>query len=145
MKIIGVWCLIAQMKRQSTLITRQKKTLSDVPLLKKSRKPPKNGDFWKNGHFWEFFLIFSSTVHCTELRFLRCNQCVLALRLSYQTPPNNDFHFLAYYGFFFVRGVFETKNVFFCIFLTGMYRSSDLAGSKHNFLHYQHPTLKVLL
>ena len=29
-------------------------------------------------------------------------------------------------------GVFEKKNDFFCIFLTSMYRSSDLAGSKHD-------------
>ena len=60
--------------------------------------------------------------------------------------PNNDFHFSAYNPVF---SNFQTprteggglKNMdFFCIFLTSMYRSSDLAGSKHNFFHYQHPS-----
>ena len=31
--------------------------------------------------------------------FLRCNQCIKALLLSYQTPPYDDFHFSTYNGF----------------------------------------------
>ena len=30
--------------------------------------------------------------------FFRCNQCVLALHLSYQTLPYNDLNFLAHNG-----------------------------------------------
>ena len=70
MKIIGLGCLMAQMKRHDTLIATQKTlTLCDVRLLKKSRKTPKNYYFSKNDHFGGFFLIFSAMVHCTELRF----------------------------------------------------------------------------
>ena len=36
-------------------------------------------------------------------------------------------------------GLLEKKIDFFGIFLTSMYRSSDLACSKHDFFHYQHP------
>ena len=42
MKIIGLGCLIAQMKCQDTLIALQKTlTLSDVPLLQNQDKNPK--------------------------------------------------------------------------------------------------------
>ena len=37
----------------------------------------------------------------------------------------------------------KKKMEFFGIFLTSMYRSSDLAGRKHNFFHYQHPTYEA--
>ena len=32
--------------------------------------------------------------------FLRCNQCIKTLHLSYRTPQYADFHFLPYNGFF---------------------------------------------
>ena len=58
---------------------------------------------------------------------------------GYQTPQSYDFHFLAYNGFLqifrpLVLGGFwrKKKSIFFGIFLTSMYRSSDLAGSKHD-------------
>ena len=102
MKIIVRGCLIAQMKRQGTLIATQKPSfLCDVPLLKKLRKTSKNCNFFKNYHFWGIFLNFSATVHCKEQRFFLCNQCVQALHLSYQTLSYNDFHFSAYNVFFF--------------------------------------------
>ena len=57
----------------------------------------KNNHFSKNYHFGGYFLICSAMVHCKNLSFfLRCMQCVLALHLSYQTHPSDDFHFLAY-------------------------------------------------
>jgi hypothetical protein len=58
------------MKRQDALIATQKTlTLSDVPLLNKSRKTPKSDHFPNQYHFLGFFLIFSVTVRRTELRF----------------------------------------------------------------------------
>ena len=44
------------------LITTQKtQALCKVPFLKKSRKSAKKWSFFKNGHFRQFFLIFSKT------------------------------------------------------------------------------------
>ena len=44
---------------------------------------------WKNHKNRSFFNTnFSATVHCKELRFLRCNQCIQTLHLSYQKHPN---------------------------------------------------------
>ena len=55
MKIIGFWCLIAQMKRQNTLNSTQKtSTLSDVPLLNKLGKPKKMVIFGKMVNFGSF-------------------------------------------------------------------------------------------
>ena len=46
-------------------------TLCDVPLLKQSRKPPKNDHFSLNSfHFMIFSSLFLATVHHKELRFL---------------------------------------------------------------------------
>ena len=117
-KIIVWGCLIAQMKRLDALITMQKTlTLCNVPLLKKSRKTPKNYIFFKNDRFWWFFLIFQQRYIFRSWGFLRFNQCIKTLHLSYQTPPYNDFHFSGYNGFlpFFrppVPGV-RRKNYFF--------------------------------
>ena len=56
MKIIGLGGLIAQMKRQDTLVAMQKtSTLIDVPLLKKSRKNPPKWSF-----LWVFLDFFSN-------------------------------------------------------------------------------------
>ena len=77
MKIIVWGCLIAQMKRFDALITTQKPQLSARSHFLKNQEKP--------GIF---------------LDFLRCNQCIKTLHLSYQTPQHNDFNFLACNGFF---------------------------------------------
>ena len=124
MKIIEFWCLIAQIKRQNALNAKQKtSTLSHVPLLKKLRKTPKNDFFFKWSLLGVFLDFFSNgTLHRVKV-FLRCNQCVLVLHLSYQIPPTNNFHFSAYNSFFSSSN-FQTprtggvlkKNVFFLHF-----------------------------
>ena len=64
-KIVGMLILIAQKKRPDALNTTQKTpALCNVPFLNKARKTSKKWHFWKNGHFWQFFLIYSGTVHC---------------------------------------------------------------------------------
>ena len=150
MKIIRLWCLIAQMKRQDTLIATQKtSTLSDVPLLKKSRKIPQNGHFWKNGHFWEFFLIFSATVHRTELRFFALQSVRPGASFKLSNTPKQWFSFFRLkWGFSNFQtprtgGVLKKNSIFFGIFLTSMYRSSVLACSKHHFPRYQHPSKRL--
>ena len=93
-------------------------TLKTVSLLKKSGKTTKNSYVWKNCNFWGVFLIFSATVHCTEWRFLSCNQCIQTLHLSYQTPPYDEFHFLGLMGFYnFLDPPYREKNVKFYLFL----------------------------
>ena len=60
--------LIAQKKCLDALNTAQKTpALCKVPFLNKSRKTSKKWHFWKNRHFWQFFLILSGMVHCREL------------------------------------------------------------------------------
>ena len=55
MKIIIWECLITQMKSQDALIATQKtSTLCNVPLLKKSRRNPKNGNIDKNDNLKNF-------------------------------------------------------------------------------------------
>ena len=100
MKIILCGCLIAQMKRFDALITTQKKPqLSARSYFLKNQEKAQKMAFLKNGHFGLFFLIFSKTGLCRALGFfLRCNQCIKTLHLSYQTPRYDDFHFLAYNG-----------------------------------------------
>ena len=49
--------------------------------------------------FWAIFLdFFQNGTSQSAGFFLRCNQCIKTFHLSYQTPPFNDFHFLAYNG-----------------------------------------------
>ena len=58
-----------------------------------------------------FFLptkdILKFKIHFQELGFfLRCNQCIHTLHLSYETPPYDDFHFWVIIGF----KKFQTPN-----------------------------------
>ena len=97
MKIIIWACLIAQMKRLYALITTQKtSTLCNVPLLKQSRKLPKNYFFSKITVLVVFPDFFSNGA---VLIFFFCNQCILTSHLSYQVSIYGDFHFLGYKGF----------------------------------------------
>ena len=66
--------------------------------------------------FWAIFLDFfqNGTLQRAGV-FLRCNQCIKTLHLSYQTPPFDHFYFSAYNGFlqFFRPLVGGVKNYFF--------------------------------
>ena len=111
------------MKRQDALIATQKTlTLSDVPLLKKSRKTPKSDHFSKKYKFLGFFLIFSVMVHRTELRFFALQSVCYGASFKLSNTPNNDFHFSAYNGLFLkfsdpsYGGVFEEKKRIFLHF-----------------------------
>ena len=100
MKIIVWGCLIAQMKRLDALVTTQKTpTLKTVPLLKKSGKTTKKRSFLKKMFYGGFSWFFQQLYIAKSWGFLRCNQCIQTLHLSYQTPPYNDFHFSGYNGF----------------------------------------------
>ena len=67
--------------------------------FKNQEKPPKNGHFWKMVIFGSFSWFFPAWDFAEIWGFLRCNQCIKTLHLSYQTPPYNDFNFLGYSGF----------------------------------------------
>ena len=127
------------MKRQDALIATQEiLTLCDVLLLKKSRKTPKSDHFTKNHHFLGGFSWFF------HQRYIRksCGFCVafsvfiwlFIWAIKHQNPM------IFIFGLYWVFTNFQTprtggfwkKEFFFCIFLTTMYRSSDLAGSKHD-------------
>ena len=99
-KIIVWGCLTAQMKSFHVLITTQKKTraLCEVPFLKTQQKKRKKIVIFEKWSFWAIFLAFSKMGLCRALGFLRCDQCIKTLNFSYQTPPYDDFHFLAYNG-----------------------------------------------
>ena len=117
MKIIVWGYLIAQIKRFDALITTQKTpALCKVPFKKKkSRKSAKkNGQFWKLVILGDFSWFFPKWDFAERWGFLRCNQCIRTLHLSYQTPSYDDFHFLAYNGFlqFFRPLVGGVKNQF---------------------------------
>ena len=49
--------------------TQKTSALDKVLFLKKIRKTAKNDHFFRNANFWWFFLIFSETVLCKELKF----------------------------------------------------------------------------
>ena len=56
--------------------------------------------FSKNDNFCDFFLFFFQQRYIGKSwGCLRCNQCVFALHLSYQTTQSNDFQFFAYIVF----------------------------------------------
>ena len=115
MKIIIWGCLIAQMKRFDALITTQKTpVLCNVPFWKNTRKIAQNDHFSKITIFLRFFLIFKKWDLAESRGFLRCNQFIKTLHLSYQTPPYDDFHFLTYNWFLeiFRPPVGEVKNQF---------------------------------
>ena len=58
MKIIKLWCLIAQIKQQNTLIAMQKaSTLSDVRCQKNQEKPRKIVIFGRMVTFGSFFFL----------------------------------------------------------------------------------------
>ena len=87
------------MKRFDALITTQKTSaLYKVPFLKKSRKTVKKGHFWKNGIFCGCSWFFRKWDFAESLGFLRCNQCIKTVHLSYQTAIYDDFHFSLYNG-----------------------------------------------
>ena len=106
MKIIVWGCLIAQMKCFDALITTQKtQALCEKMVI------------FEKWSFWVIFLDFFR--NGTSQRagvFLRCNQCIKTLRLSYQTSPYDDFNFLGHNGFlhFFRPLVAGVKHQIFC-------------------------------
>ena len=64
--------------------------------------------------FGDFSWFFSKRDFAERWGFLRCNQCIKTLHLSYQTPPYDDLNFSAYNGLlqFFRPLVGEVKNQF---------------------------------
>ena len=96
-------------------------TLKPVPLLKISGKTTKTVIFEKIVFLGGFLDFFQQRYIAKSWGFLRCNQCIPTLHLSYQTPPYNDFHFSGSNGFlqFFRRPVPGVKRkilFFFKIF-----------------------------
>ena len=73
--------------------------LCGVPFLKNQEKAQKMVIFEK----WSFtaicFDFFQNGTLQSAGFFLHCNQWIKTLHLRYQTPPLDDFHFLAYNGF----------------------------------------------
>ena len=67
--------------------------------LKIMKNHQKNVFFFKSVILDDFFGLFTKWDFAECWGFLRCNQCIKTLHLSYQTPQSNDFHFLAYNGF----------------------------------------------
>ena len=55
--------------------------------------------FQKLPFFGSFSCCFFKWDLAESWGFLRCNQCIKTLHLSYQTPPYDDFHFSTYNGF----------------------------------------------
>ena len=49
--------------------TQKTSALNKVPFLKNIRKTAKIDNFFRNAHFWWFFLIFTETVLRKELKF----------------------------------------------------------------------------
>ena len=67
------------------------------------------------GDYLGFFSwFFQQRYNTKSWGFLRCDQCVLALNLSYQTPPYDDLHFSVYNGCLRIFGplVEGVKNKF---------------------------------
>ena len=108
------------MKRQGTLIATKKLNSVQCTVAEKIKKNFQKWIFFsKNYHIGVFSWFFQQRYIGKSWGFLRCNQCVLALHLSYQTPQSDDLNLLALLEFF-------------VICLTGMHRSSDSACSKHD-------------
>ena len=85
------WCTDYNAKNPSALRS---------PILEKIKKNRPKWPFFKNDHFFCAFSWFLKKWDLAESwGFLRCNQCIKTLHLSYQTPPYDDFNFLAYNGF----------------------------------------------
>ena len=62
---------------------------------------PKNiTSVWKMYFFCGFYKKNSEMGLCRELGFLRCNQCIKTVHLSYQTAIYDDLIFLLYNGGF---------------------------------------------
>ena len=120
MKIIVGGCLIAQMKRFDALISTQNKPSGlGGPISLKIKKRRQKMVIFEKWSFWAIFLDFFPKWDFKESwGFLRCNQCIEPLHLSYQTPPLDDFHFLAYNWFLeiFRPLVGGVKNKFSKIF-----------------------------
>ena len=115
MKIIILGCLIAQMKRFDALITNAiNPSALRSPVLEKIRKNGLIWPFFKNDLFCAFSWFFKKWDLAESWGFLRCNQCIKTLHLSYQTHPYNDFHFWTYNGFLeiFRPPVGGVKNLF---------------------------------
>ena len=89
------------MKRFDALIATHKTSpLCEVSFLKKWGKTAKKCIFFRNAHFFFYsFSWFFQKWDIVETRgFLRCNQCIKALHLSYQMTLSDDFHFSPYNG-----------------------------------------------
>ena len=73
------WCTDYNAKTpsslESTVTEKIKNNLQKYPFLTKNAQ---------NGIFFRFLFIFSETVLCKELGFLRCIQCIKVLLSSYQ-------------------------------------------------------------
>ena len=82
---------------------------------KNQEKTPKTIIFEKIVIFWGFSWFFQQRYIEKSWGFLRCNQCIQTLHLSYQTPPYDDFHFSGYNGFlqFFRPPLPGVKHNFF--------------------------------
>ena len=88
------------MKRFDALITTQKTSaLYKVAFLKKSGKYAQKLPFFQKCPFFVVFLDFfrNGTSQRAEV-FLRCDQGITTLHLSYQTARWRDFHFSPYNG-----------------------------------------------
>ena len=87
----ALWCPDYNAKKPSSL---------PGPISLKIKKKRKNMVIFEKWSFWAIFLDFfqNGTLQSAGV-FLRCNQCIKTLCLSYQTSPFGDFHFLAYNGF----------------------------------------------
>ena len=152
MKIIGFWCFIAQRKRQNTLNAMQKSQLFPMYRCWKNQEKPKK---WKLLEKWSFLGVFldyfsNGTLHRVKVFALQSVHSGASFKLS--NTPNWWFSFFGLLLGFFSnfqtprrggprdggeRGL-KKNGFFFCIFLTSMYRSSDLAGSKLNFFLFSY-------
>ena len=65
---------------------------------KNEEKPPKNTIFSKMPIFYGFSWFFQKWDFVESWGFLRCNQCIKTLHLSYQMTLSDDFHFSPYNG-----------------------------------------------
>ena len=96
------WCTDYNAKNPSAL--------QSPVLKKKSRKIAPNDYFSKIRIFCTFSWFFKKWELAESWGFLRCNQFIKTLHLSYQTPPYDDFHFLTYNGFLGRGGQNLKKN-----------------------------------
>ena len=91
--IMFIGCLKALMKcHDPQILIQQKLAMWYVPFWKKLGKPVKKGNLF-------FYLLDGQVAFFQKLSiqmssgFLRCNQCIKTLLLSYQTLPSGNFHF----------------------------------------------------